>query len=117
MKAVVALGVLTTCYYEEKLEKVNAQNMRHVFKADVISCSVIFAGISGENLLTGDIISISYCSSSLSGAASCFLIPLPSKKWLSSPVTLYYETCWRCVSSVMLWGNVMNLNDKGSPFF
>lgn len=59
------------------MEKVKAQNMKHVFKVDVILLSIIFAGISVNSFLTSDITRIS----SLSGdASSYFLIPLPSKE-------------------------------------
>lgn len=54
------------------MEKVKAQNMKHVFKVDVILLSIIFAGISVNSFLTSDIT----CISSLSGdASSYFLIP------------------------------------------
>lgn len=54
------------------MEKVKAQNMKHVFKVDVILLSIIFAGISVTSFLTSDITRIS----SLSGdASSYFLIP------------------------------------------
>lgn len=57
----------------KKVEKVKAQNMKHVFKVDVILLSIFFAGISVNSFLTSDITHIS----SLSGdASSYFLIPL-----------------------------------------
>lgn len=54
------------------MEKVKAQNMKHVFKVDVILLSIIFAGISVNSFLTSDITRIS----SLSGdPSSYFLVP------------------------------------------
>lgn len=59
------------------MEKINAQNTKHVFKVDVILHSTIFAGISVNSFLTSD---ITYFSSLSGDAFSNFLIPLPSKE-------------------------------------